>query len=225
MPMVNYGPAGVDATPIIRSTKTAAYAAGFGELVPVNTTGGAVTITLPEADRVGQVTVRLASGTTAVTVARTGTNTIDGGTSASVALAEGAKTFITNGDGAWVTLHVGNTVAAMDTRYDRVVGAANTVAAGGATQTIPEPNVSKYNDITLTANLTLTLPAATAGKELVIVFRQDATGSRTVTWPAGTKFAGGSLTITATASAVDVVRAVSVVDGTWIVWREAAAVA
>ena len=59
--------------------------------------------------------------------------------------------------------------------------------------------------ITLTGNCTFTFPTATSGKSFILLLKQDATGSRTVTWPASVKYAGGTApTITSTASRLDI---------------------
>ncbi len=90
----------------------------------------------------------------------------------------------------------------------------NTVAASGAAQTLPDlPN----HDITLTANCTLTFPAAAKGKTLNVVLRQDGTGSRLVTWPGTAKFASATAPLLSTvASRVDVIQFLSI-DGTnWL---------
>ena len=58
--------------------------------------------------------------------------------------------------------------------------------------------------ITLTGNATITMPTATAGKSFIIMLKQDATGSRSVTWST-VKYPGGTApTITATASKQDI---------------------
>lgn len=58
--------------------------------------------------------------------------------------------------------------------------------------------------ITLTGNATITMPTAALGKSFIILLRQDATGSRTVTWTT-VKWAGGTTpTVTATASKQDI---------------------
>jgi len=58
--------------------------------------------------------------------------------------------------------------------------------------------------ITLTGNATITMPTATAGKSFIMYLKQDATGSRTVTWST-VKWAGGTApTITSTASRQDI---------------------
>ena len=59
--------------------------------------------------------------------------------------------------------------------------------------------------ITLGGNVTFTFPTATSGKSFILLLKQDATGSRTVTWPASVKYAGGTApTITSTASRLDI---------------------
>jgi hypothetical protein len=58
--------------------------------------------------------------------------------------------------------------------------------------------------ITLTASTTITMPTAVSGKSFIMYLRQDATGSRTVTWTT-VKWAGGTApTITSTASKQDI---------------------
>jgi hypothetical protein len=58
--------------------------------------------------------------------------------------------------------------------------------------------------ITLTGNATITMPTAVSGKSFIIFLKQDATGSRTVTWST-VKWPGGTApTITSTASKQDI---------------------
>ena len=58
--------------------------------------------------------------------------------------------------------------------------------------------------ITLTGNATITMPSAVSGKSFIMYLKQDATGSRTVTWST-VKWAGGTApTITSTASRQDI---------------------
>ena len=58
--------------------------------------------------------------------------------------------------------------------------------------------------ITLTGNATITMPTAVAGKSFIMFLKQDATGSRTVTWST-VKWPGGTApTITSTASRQDI---------------------
>ena len=58
--------------------------------------------------------------------------------------------------------------------------------------------------LTLTGNCTLTMPTAGAGKSFIILLRQDATGSRTITWSTVNWAGGIAPTITATASKQDI---------------------
>jgi len=71
--------------------------------------------------------------------------------------------------------------------------------------------------ITLTGNATITMPTAVSGKSFTILLRQDATGSRTVTWPTVTNPvswpAATAPTITSTASKMD--KYVFISDGTY----------
>jgi hypothetical protein len=70
--------------------------------------------------------------------------------------------------------------------------------------------------LTLTGNCTFTFPTATAGKSFTLILKQDATGSRTATWPAAVKWPSGTApTITSTASKSD--KYIFTADGTnWI---------
>ncbi|NQW08364.1 MAG: hypothetical protein HQ481_00585 [Alphaproteobacteria bacterium] len=72
----------------------------------------------------------------------------------------------------------------------------------------------------MTGNCTFTFsnpPASGTAGSLTMVLRQDATGSRTTTWPASVKWAGGSApTLTTTASAIDILTFMTVDGG--IIW-------
>ena len=61
-------------------------------------------------------------------------------------------------------------------------------------------------DLTLTANCTYTFPSSpVAGLQFILMQKQDATGSRTATWPSNVRWAGGTApTPTTTASRTDV---------------------
>lgn len=114
------------------------------------------------------------------------------------------------------------TYIAPDTGTERI----NTVAASGTAVTIPDPGKAKINRIKLTGNVTITMPAASAGKVVYILFEQDATGNRTVSWPSGTLFAGGTNYVaTVTAGAMDLVAVYCVDEDVWLVVTVAAALA
>jgi hypothetical protein len=58
--------------------------------------------------------------------------------------------------------------------------------------------------ITLTGTATITMPTAVAGKSFLMYLKQDATGSRAITWST-VKWPGGTTpTITSTASKMDI---------------------
>lgn len=68
--------------------------------------------------------------------------------------------------------------------------------------------------LTLTGNCTFTFPTPTAGQSFTMFLKQDATGSRTVTWPASVKWPSSTApTITSTASKGD--KYVFTADGTY----------
>jgi hypothetical protein len=66
--------------------------------------------------------------------------------------------------------------------------------------------------ITLTGNATITMPTAVSGKSFTLLLKQDATGSRTVTWSTVSWPGGTAPTITSTASKLD--KYVFISDGT-----------
>jgi hypothetical protein len=85
--------------------------------------------------------------------------------------------------------------------------AVTTIAAGGAAQTLAWPAYgSNTYDITLTANLTLTLgtPTIAAGqKQSVNVVIRNPTGGYTVTFPTGVKWNNGTApTVVTTAGTI-----------------------
>ena len=81
----------------------------------------------------------------------------------------------------------------------------NLVAASGSAQTLPDPEYAAMSRITLSAACTLTFPTPVAGRSFTLTLKQDATGSRTVTWPASVVWPGGTApTLTTTAAKADV---------------------
>jgi hypothetical protein len=85
------------------------------------------------------------------------------------------------------------------TNYVETLYAANTSTA--LTIDLANGTVQK---LTLTANATLTMPTAVAGKSFIIILAQDATGSRAVTWTTVSWPSATSPTITSTASKKDI---------------------
>lgn len=67
------------------------------------------------------------------------------------------------------------------------------------------------------ASITFTFPTATSGRSFLATLKQDATGSRAVTWPASVKWAGGTTpTLTSTASKSDVFSFTCIDGVSWI---------
>lgn len=91
------------------------------------------------------------------------------------------------------------------------------IANAGSTETIPDVTTATAHRYTLDANCTFTFPTAAAGKSFFLELRQDATGSRTVTWPGTVKWpAATAPTLTTTASKSDVFSFICL-DGTnWL---------
>jgi hypothetical protein len=77
------------------------------------------------------------------------------------------------------------------------------IGNSGTTKTLSLAS-GTFQTVTLTGNCTFTMPTATAGQSFILIVSQDATGGRTATFTS-VKWPGGSApTITATASAVDI---------------------
>ena len=110
----------------------------------------------------------------------------------------GALTLQTNGTDALV-LSAGKLVNPSITNYTETLYTANT----GTAITVSLAN-GTVQQLTLTGNATITMPTATAGKSFVIMLKQDATGSRSVTWSTVTWPSGTAPTITGTASKQDI---------------------
>jgi len=97
-------------------------------------------------------------------------------------------------------------------------GGEETISAANssATTTLNLANGNVFS-ITLVGNTTFAFSGAASGKACAIslYLSQDATGSRTVAWPAGVKWAGGiAPTLTSTANATDVLVFESLNGGT-----------
>ncbi len=210
--ILDLGHGGLDTSPRVILASTAAPARR-GDLIIADSTAGTFAVTLPSASIIGTVDVAVVAGV-GVTVARIGSDTIDGATSISVAPGN-SVTLVSDGGTSWRSASRG--IGLGGVAIERV----NTVAASGAAQTIPEPGLYGISDITLTAaTVALTFPAASAGKTLKMVIRQDAVGGRVVTWPSGSIFPGGTdIVIPTGANSIDYIEAVCVVEDIWMITR------
>lgn len=85
-------------------TKTAAYTAvATDRLVLCDASGGAFTVTLPAANASGALSVKKTDSTAnAVTVARAGADTLDGGTTFDLTAQNHAAMLMSDGSSAWV---------------------------------------------------------------------------------------------------------------------------
>lgn len=94
-----------------------------------------------------------------------------------------------------------------------VENVSTTNATGATTLNLNNGNVFS---VALTGNATFSVSNATAGKacSFTLYLKQDATGGRTVTWPAGTKWSGGAPTLSAAAGAVDIFVLETIDNGT-----------
>ena len=112
---------------------------------------------------------------------------------------------------------------------------SGTVVALNNTPTLTNPTVTNYTEtpysansstaitldltngtvqiITLTGNATITMPAVVSGKSFTLLLKQDATGSRTVTWSTVSWPSATAPTITSIASRMD--KYVFISDGTY----------
>lgn len=112
-----------------------------------------------------------------------------------------------------------STVSGLQTALDGKAAAievVNTVAASGGAVTLPDVGAATIHDVTLTANCTFTFPTVAAGKSFLVRLTQDATGSRTATWPATVKWPGGlAPTLSTAAGKQDVISFVSVGGANW----------
>ena len=82
---------------------------------------------------------------------------------------------------------------------------SNTTVSGLATTL--DLAASNFFNLTMSSNTTFTFSNAPTGRvvSFVIVATQDATGGRTITWPAGSRYAGGVVPpATTTANAIDI---------------------
>ena len=134
---------------------------------------------------VGTVNLANVTGTLPIANGGTGATTLAG---ASIVTYTGTET-LTN-----KTLTNPTVTNYVETLYAANTGTAITVSLANGT----------VQQLTLTGNATITMPTAVAGKSFIIMLKQDATGSRSVTWSTVTWPSATAPTITGTASKQDI---------------------
>lgn len=108
---------------------------------------------------------------------------------------------------------------ALDGKVNVVNGGGETYFDAGNSGAAITLNLANGNvqKLTLTANCTITLtsPASGAMRSLTLLVFQDATGSRTITWPGSVKWGNaGAPVLTTTASKMDIISLFTVDGGT-----------
>lgn len=213
--MVDLGHGGMDVTPRVVGPVAVATTARLGDYVLADTSGGAFLVTLPAADRIGTVHVKLHGGASVV-IDAAGTDTIDGAATLTLTTTGETVTLVCDGDGSWYKLGGAFALSSLEGIFQQVIEPVLTVADAGATYTVPEPSAYGAVDITLTQDCTLVFPADSQGKMLHLVIRQDATGGWSVTWPVNTVFVGGATAqVTLEPNSVDYIVAACVVEDRW----------
>lgn len=176
---------GVTITPGAGSIQIAFTGPGAGSVTSVDVSGGTTGLTTSGGPVTASGTITLA-GTLAVANGGTGATTLAG---ASIATYTGTET-LTN-----KTIEAGT----FTNGYTEEVFTGNSSTA----ITLDLAN-GTVQIITLTGNCTYTFPTPVAGKSFTLIHLQDATGSRTVTWPSTVDWPSATApTLTATALRAD----------------------
>lgn len=101
----------------------------------------------------------------------------------------------------------------------------NVVLTDAATFNVDLAAGNFLNEVTLGGSRTITFTNGIVGVVYMLKVIQDATGSRALSKGTGVLFAGGSLSLTATAAAFDLLAVMLDVEGNYNVWIEGKAFA
>lgn len=179
---------------LVTTAKTADYTAAAGDLVVCDASSGAFTVTFPAApsadDKIG-VYLESGSSTLAITVAGNGKTLANFGSSKTLQAPGDILIFQYNGT-KWVTVSAGVSST------DYVV-----TITDGTTVTLDQ-SAGANHKVTLGGNRTLVMSNPTVGQSVMLQVVQDATGSRSLSYPSSIKWPGGtSPTLTTTATQSD----------------------
>jgi hypothetical protein len=184
------------------AVKTSGYTAAAGDLVPVDTTSGAVTVTLPNAPSANAlVAVKhiIQGAANAVTVACAGSdvfNKASGSTTAVLSLLNQGILLQYNGSGVWTVLSDDLPLTQLGSVFVNATGGGlEKVSALGSVSGAVTLNLANGNVFTATAtgNITFTFSGATNGLacSFTLFLTQDGTGGHAVTWPGSVTWLGG----------------------------------
>lgn len=179
---------------LVTTAKSANYTAAAGDLVVCDASSGAFTVTFPAApsadDKIG-VYVEHGSYTLAITIQGNGKTLAEFGSSKTLQAPGDILIFQYNGT-KWVTVSAGVSST------DYVV-----TITDGTTVTLDQ-SAGANHKVTLGGNRTLALTNPTVGQSVMLQVVQDATGSRTLSYPSTIKWPSGTVpTLTTSATQSD----------------------
>jgi hypothetical protein len=186
-----------DTGPVLKVSKGGSGAATLTGILKGNGTSAFTAVTAPSGTIVGTTDTQTLTNKTLTTpvissISNTGTVTLP--TSTDTLVGRATTDTLTNKTLTTPAITNPTVTNYVETTYSANSSTAITLDLANGTVQI----------ITLTGNATINMPTATSGKSFIMFLKQDATGSRSVTWST-VKWAGGTApTITATASRQDI---------------------
>jgi hypothetical protein len=186
-----------DTGPVLKVSKGGSGAATLTGILKGNGTSAFTVVTAPSGTIVGTTDTQTLTNKTLTTpvissISNTGTVTLP--TSTDTLVGRATTDTLTNKTLTTPAITNPTVTNYVETTYSANSSTAITLDLANGTVQI----------ITLTGNATITMPTATAGKSFIIMLKQDATGSRSVTWSTVKYPSGTAPTITATASKLDI---------------------